>query len=212
MGMVDTAPESHDELRDLEGRLQRRAVIEQAKGVLCARHGIDPEAAFEQLKARSRNSNIKVAEVAAEVVQAELTGDCGQYAGERGLMRLLDGMVSSVVVLRGEHGDDGKIVDMVVDYANPVARDIEGRALTDLIGRRLLKAYPWLADCGLWDLYRGVMETGEAYTQPRTAYRAELDGRPVDGDLRLHVLPFGDGRILLTWIDDWPDEAAQPRS
>ena len=43
--------------------------IEQAKGVLAATQGTDPEVAFLQLRARARSSSRKVAEVAQEVVQ-----------------------------------------------------------------------------------------------------------------------------------------------
>ena len=54
----------------LQGALDSRQVIEQAKGVLVGRHGITPRAAFEQLRAQARSERRKVAAVCAEVVQS----------------------------------------------------------------------------------------------------------------------------------------------
>jgi GAF domain-containing protein len=52
----------------LQGALDSRQIIEQAKGVLVGRHGITPRAAFEQLRAQARAERRKVAALCAEVV------------------------------------------------------------------------------------------------------------------------------------------------
>jgi hypothetical protein len=57
------------EVAQLRQALTSRVWIEQAKGVLAATQGIDPEVAFQQLRARARSSSRKLAEVAQEVVQ-----------------------------------------------------------------------------------------------------------------------------------------------
>jgi GAF domain-containing protein len=57
------------EVAQLQQALTSRVWIEQAKGVLAAAEGTDPQAAFEQLRARARASSRKLAEVAREVVQ-----------------------------------------------------------------------------------------------------------------------------------------------
>jgi GAF domain-containing protein len=53
----------------LQGALDSRQIIEQAKGVLVGQHGITPRAAFEQLRAQARSERRKVAALCAEVVQ-----------------------------------------------------------------------------------------------------------------------------------------------
>jgi GAF domain-containing protein len=53
----------------LQGALDSRQIIEQAKGVLVGRHGISPRAAFEQLRAQARSERRKVATLCAEVVE-----------------------------------------------------------------------------------------------------------------------------------------------
>jgi AmiR/NasT family two-component response regulator len=52
----------------LEGALQRRIVIERAKGILMERHSTDERGAFELLRDNARASSRRVVEVAQSVV------------------------------------------------------------------------------------------------------------------------------------------------
>jgi GAF domain-containing protein len=58
--------------RDLAGQLGQamdsRAVIDQAIGVIIARTGMTAEEAFAELSRRSQNANVKLREIAAQVV------------------------------------------------------------------------------------------------------------------------------------------------
>ena len=59
----------------LQGALDSRAVIEQAKGVLAARDQLSMRAAYEQLRGQARSERRRLSEVSAEVVrQAVPTG------------------------------------------------------------------------------------------------------------------------------------------
>jgi len=58
--------------RQLQGALDSRVVIEQAKGAVAARLGITPEAAFELLRRYARQASRPLAEVAGEAVRGEL--------------------------------------------------------------------------------------------------------------------------------------------
>jgi GAF domain-containing protein len=53
----------------LQGALDSRKVIEQAKGVLMGRHGVSARTAYERLRAQARAERRKLAAVCAEVVQ-----------------------------------------------------------------------------------------------------------------------------------------------
>lgn len=53
----------------LSEAMASRAVIEQAKGILIAHHGMTPDEAFLELRARSQSANRKLREVAHDVVQ-----------------------------------------------------------------------------------------------------------------------------------------------
>lgn len=61
--------------RDLAGQLgqalESRAVIDQAIGVIIARTGMTAEQAFAELSRRSQNANVKLREVAAQVVTGQ---------------------------------------------------------------------------------------------------------------------------------------------
>lgn len=54
--------------QQLQEAIASRSVIEQAKGVLMAREGIDADEAFQQLKRDSQHRNVKLRTIAQEVV------------------------------------------------------------------------------------------------------------------------------------------------
>src|SRR3954453_21513746 len=79
--LVDTTPEELQsaidvtlqrfaEYHDLQGAFGRRAVIEQAKGILMARHSIDAASAFLMLRDHSQHNGNKVADVPAAIVKS----------------------------------------------------------------------------------------------------------------------------------------------
>jgi AmiR/NasT family two-component response regulator len=53
----------------LESALERRAVIERAKGILMERHGLTDRAAFERLRTHARSNNRTVVDVATAVTE-----------------------------------------------------------------------------------------------------------------------------------------------
>jgi len=57
------------EFQNLQGAFGRRAIIEQAKGILMERNGIDADAAFALLKAHSQQTGRRVADVALALTQ-----------------------------------------------------------------------------------------------------------------------------------------------
>jgi AmiR/NasT family two-component response regulator len=81
--IVDTTPEElqsaiditlqrFTEYHNLQGAFGRRAVIEQAKGILMARHAVDAEGAFAMLRNHSQHNGNKLADVAAAIVDSHL--------------------------------------------------------------------------------------------------------------------------------------------
>jgi response regulator NasT len=67
---IDVALERFAEYHGLRDAFGRRVVIEQAKGILMARHAIDADAAFAMLRMHSQNTGRKLADVAAAVVKS----------------------------------------------------------------------------------------------------------------------------------------------
>jgi response regulator NasT len=69
---IDITLQRFSEYQSLQGAFGRRAVIEQAKGILMARHAITADKAFEMLRDHSQHSGRKLADVAAAVVESHL--------------------------------------------------------------------------------------------------------------------------------------------
>jgi len=63
-----------EEVEDLRNALETRPVIDQAKGVLIARHGCTPDEAFDMLCTASQRNNRKVREIAAGIVSTMQDG------------------------------------------------------------------------------------------------------------------------------------------
>jgi GAF domain-containing protein len=59
----------------LETALASRAVIEQAKGIIMGRQGVDEGTAFDLLRQQSQHTNTKLREVAAALVATAVKGD-----------------------------------------------------------------------------------------------------------------------------------------
>ena len=81
--LVDTTPEElqsaidvtlqrFTEYHNLQGAFGRRALIEQAKGILMARHSIDADKAFGMLREHSQHNGNKLVDVAGAIVASHL--------------------------------------------------------------------------------------------------------------------------------------------
>jgi len=66
---IDVTLQRFTEYHNLQGAFGRRAVIEQAKGILMARHSTNADKAFEMLREHSQHNGRKLADVAAAVVE-----------------------------------------------------------------------------------------------------------------------------------------------
>jgi AmiR/NasT family two-component response regulator len=71
-----------DQVGRLEGALERRAVIERAKGILMERHGIADRAAFDRMRAHARSNNRTVVDVATAVTEGHALLGAGEREGE----------------------------------------------------------------------------------------------------------------------------------
>ena len=69
---IDITLQRFTEYHNLQGAFGRRAVIEQAKGILMARHAIDQERAFQMLRTHSQRNGHKVVHVAQAIVDSHL--------------------------------------------------------------------------------------------------------------------------------------------
>jgi AmiR/NasT family two-component response regulator len=69
---IDITLQRFAEYQSLQGAFGRRALIEQAKGILMARHAIDADRAFELLRSHSQHNGRKLVDVAQAIVDSHL--------------------------------------------------------------------------------------------------------------------------------------------
>ena len=69
---IDITLQRFAEYHNLQGAFGRRALIEQAKGILMARHAIDADRAFEMLRDHSQHNGRKLVDVAQAIVESHL--------------------------------------------------------------------------------------------------------------------------------------------
>jgi AmiR/NasT family two-component response regulator len=70
MALVDVLK---DRNRQLEEALSSRVVIEQAKGVLAERHGLEVDDAFDLLRRAARSNRMRIHDLAAHTVSSRRT-------------------------------------------------------------------------------------------------------------------------------------------
>src|SRR5215471_5087956 len=68
-------------VQNLQVALESRAVIEQAKGIIVAEYGVSPEIAFKRLSILSQNTNTKLRDIAAGLVEGRINR--GQFGEDR---------------------------------------------------------------------------------------------------------------------------------
>jgi AmiR/NasT family two-component response regulator len=69
---IDITLQRFTEYHNLQGAFGRRATIEQAKGILMARHSITASQAFERLRDHSQHNGRKIVDLAAAIVESHL--------------------------------------------------------------------------------------------------------------------------------------------
>jgi response regulator NasT len=69
---LEVALERFREYQGLQEAFARRAIVEQAKGILMVRHGIAADEAFSRLRDHARRNSRRVVDVAGAVVESHL--------------------------------------------------------------------------------------------------------------------------------------------
>jgi len=69
---IDITLQRFAEYHSLRGAFGRRATIEQAKGILMARHSVDADRAFEMLRDHSQHNGHKLVDIAQAIVDSHL--------------------------------------------------------------------------------------------------------------------------------------------
>jgi hypothetical protein len=189
----------------------RRAVIEQAKGVLAAWYGLDPGPAARRLVTLSQHRNLPLDELAAQIL-AEGAGHAtpARTVGAPAptpspwLYRLVDALVDAAMVLvpvyTEDTGDGTQRVarDLIIEHVNDLVNDPYGRPADSLVGRRVAATFPAIVPAGIYDAYLDAVNLDRAYRVDRQVWAEKTGSTIRSGVLRLHAVPLC-GRLVVTW-------------
>ncbi|MGO9217538.1 MAG: PAS domain-containing protein [Streptosporangiaceae bacterium] len=113
-------------------------------------------------------------------------------AGDSRFRAALETMLDSSMLTTAVRDGDGRIVDFVVDYINPVA-EIGQRPAEEIVGRRYLDVWPSIAGSPIWGMILHLMETGEPLTLDNFVYSEVIDGQAVTAAFDIRMTRLGDG-------------------
>jgi hypothetical protein len=178
------------ELSGLRRAMRNRGLIEQAKGRLAERWGVDAERAFEMLSQQSQETNVRVVDVAAALMGAPVPADADAVAvtagpegrGEDGWIETLVDILDEPVLVLVPVCSDSTVADFRIDHANAAGVRRWGLSGGSPAGRRLADTAPEFLTDGTMELLV-------------RAYHGELVGVPS----AVRAVRIGD-RLLASWI------------
>ncbi|MBO0871242.1 MAG: ANTAR domain-containing protein, partial [Micromonosporaceae bacterium] len=191
------------EVAGLRRAMRTRGLIEQAKGMLAERFSCDPEQAFEYLSKLSQDANVRVTDIAADVVGAprpappndrEAAGSGVRSApapageGMAWLRVVLDTLYGQANLLAPVRDERGSVVDFVIEYTSGRTREV--------IGRRLLDVYPHLLTNGVFEAYVRVLERGETWQTEAEPETTMSHGRPQRRVISRRAAQLGDRVVV----------------
>jgi hypothetical protein len=184
------------ELDGLREAMSRRAVIEQAKGVFMERYGVDDEGAFARLVSLSQSTNVKLVQIAADVVARSGIGG-GDGGRVHWIDRALDAFGEPALVVSPVPTERGSVADFQIDHVNRAALRWIGRQRERIVRCTLTDLYPAMSAALLVNASRRALATGTTVTAPWPPPDDEADSGSPRG-ARLHVTRIATV-VLVTW-------------
>ncbi|WP_051806693.1 SpoIIE family protein phosphatase [Streptomyces sp. NRRL F-2664] len=112
---------------------------------------------------------------------------------------VLDVLAAPAVLLTPLRSATGEIEDYRIDGAAPESVDVQGRRGRELVGLRVLEAYPTVAGTPLWEGYADTLATGTVYEGEPFTYQEVGAGFPQDSVYSVRATRLG-GRLVVSWI------------
>ena len=152
------------------------------------------QAAVDQVVAATARGSAPRPGPARATSPAPLLAVGGALATERSLRAALDAIPDAWLFLRSVWHPDGGVEDFVIGDLNAAALRLAGLPRETVVGRTLCELFPIHHEVGLFDWYRSVAETGDAFEDERCLVDA------VGEELWLHVraVPIPGGVALAT--------------
>jgi PAS domain S-box-containing protein len=94
----------------------------------------------------------------------------------------------------------GQIVDLRYDYINPAGCRSNRMPQEAILNESMCELFPMLREIGLFDAYRGVVETGEPWVRESAFWEVVVDGQQIPLFFDIQAVKLGDG-LMVTWRD-----------
>lgn len=111
------------------------------------------------------------------------------------LRAILDASLNSIIAMTAIRDSTGQIVDFMMDTANQAVIRSNFMEPEQIIGRTLLTVFPGNKENGFFDLYVGVVETGQA-GQSTQYYRDEFG---LEGWFEVSAVKQGEDGLVVTY-------------
>ncbi|WP_412543754.1 SpoIIE family protein phosphatase [Longispora sp. K20-0274] len=112
---------------------------------------------------------------------------------------VLDMLPGACAVLAPIRDSGDRITDYRIEAASQEASDLSGRRGRELVGLRVLEAYPTVVDSPLWAAYEQVLQDGQPREVGPFPYTEMVRGSAVDTMLSVHVHRWA-AALLIRWV------------
>ncbi len=122
----------------------------------------------------------------------------------------IDTLIDCLAIYTAVRDQDGRIVDFRTEHVNPSACRNNRLTREQQVGRGLLELLPAHRECGLFEKYCRVVETGEPLDIETIFYEDDFGGERIGRTFSIRVSKLGDGYVA-AWrdISDWKQAESQ---
>ncbi len=108
------------------------------------------------------------------------------------LATVMEASPNGIMAYKAVRDEAGELIDAVLVTMNPAAGRLIGMIAEHMIGRNLLQILPHVTKTGIWDIYRRVIETGDA-----AGFETQAQSTPGAPWLRASVSRWSDGFVVV---------------
>ncbi|GAB2530618.1 sensor histidine kinase [Spirosoma aerophilum] len=124
------------------------------------------------------------------------------------LRTTLDASLNAILSLSALRNEQGEIIDFRMDTANATVKRMTGRDVDKIRGRTLLEVFPGNAENGFLDLFKRVVNTGEA-EQSMQYYH---DDQGLEGWFEVSAVKQSEDRVVVTFINVTDHQQAKQKA
>ncbi|WP_460961907.1 CHASE3 domain-containing protein [Spirosoma litoris] len=124
------------------------------------------------------------------------------------LRTTLDASLNGILSMSALRNEQGEIINFRMDTANTTVKRMTGRDVDEILGRTLLDVFPGNAENGFLELYKRVVNTGEA----EHSMQYYQDDQGLAGWFEVSAVKQNDDRVVVTFINVTDHQQAKEKA